>query len=256
MVRGLATRGHHVTVCITDACAADRRLTPVRGLRSLAPWPPSRLDRDVELRVFPNVSNWLAYRQLFLPIGLSGYLKRQSRAFDVAHLHACRNLPGVIAARHLKSSRVPLRRFAERHRTEPGAATRGEAGVRRDLRQRHGRRGHSDCDDARRASSAHCHRDSGGTHLCRTEPAGARGVRPAPLPGTVPRAMAHRWPPRRLPGETDAEKTGAAAGARVRLPRHAGGNAGHRRQRHGRWSIQRAKSPASSAYSVESSSRD
>ena len=107
MVRGLATRGHHVTVCITDACAADRRLTPVRGLRSLAPWPPSRLDRDVELRVFPNVSNWLAYRQLFLPIGLSGYLKRQSRAFDVAHLHACRNLPGVIAARHLKSSRVP-----------------------------------------------------------------------------------------------------------------------------------------------------
>ena len=53
------------------------------------------------------MSNWLAYRQLFLPIGLSGYLKRQSRAFDVAHLHACRNLPGVIAARHLKSSRVP-----------------------------------------------------------------------------------------------------------------------------------------------------
>jgi glycosyltransferase involved in cell wall biosynthesis len=40
-------------------------------------------------------------------VGLSDYLKRHASAFDVAHLHACRNLPGAIAARHLQASGVP-----------------------------------------------------------------------------------------------------------------------------------------------------
>ena len=58
--------------------------------------------------MFPNISNRLAYdRQCFLPMGLSDYLKRHASAFDVAHLHACRNLPGVIAARHLRAAGVP-----------------------------------------------------------------------------------------------------------------------------------------------------
>jgi glycosyltransferase involved in cell wall biosynthesis len=58
--------------------------------------------------VFPNLSNRLAYNyQCFLPVGLSRYLKRHAAAFDVAHLHACRNLPGVIAARHMQGARVP-----------------------------------------------------------------------------------------------------------------------------------------------------
>jgi glycosyltransferase involved in cell wall biosynthesis len=60
------------------------------------------------LRVFPNISNRLAYdRQCFLPVGLSYYLRRHASAFDVAHLHACRNLPGAIAARHLRAAGVP-----------------------------------------------------------------------------------------------------------------------------------------------------
>ena len=58
--------------------------------------------------MFPNISNRLAYdRQCFLPVGLSDYLKRHASAFDVAHLHACRNLPGAIAARHLRAAGVP-----------------------------------------------------------------------------------------------------------------------------------------------------
>jgi len=58
--------------------------------------------------VFPNISNRLAYdRQCFLPVGLSDYLRRHASAFDVAHLHACRNLPGAIAARHLRAAGVP-----------------------------------------------------------------------------------------------------------------------------------------------------
>ncbi|MGH9257118.1 MAG: glycosyltransferase, partial [Vicinamibacterales bacterium] len=108
MARGLAARGHDVTVCTTDACDASRRLQPPPGGRPLRAWPPRRTSGNVELRVFPNVSNRLAYNcQCFLPVGLSGYLERHAAAFDVAHLHACRNLPGAIAARHLQDAGVP-----------------------------------------------------------------------------------------------------------------------------------------------------
>ena len=108
MARGLAARGHEVTVCTTDACDADRRLSRPDGCGRLEVWPARRTSGDVELRVFPNVSNRLAYRlQCFLPVGLSGYLKRHAAEFDVAHLHACRNLPGAIAVRHLLDAGVP-----------------------------------------------------------------------------------------------------------------------------------------------------
>jgi glycosyltransferase involved in cell wall biosynthesis len=58
--------------------------------------------------LFPNVSNRMAYRlQLFLPRGLNNYLKHHARTFDVAHLHACRNVPGAMAAYHLRAAGVP-----------------------------------------------------------------------------------------------------------------------------------------------------
>ena len=96
LTRALARRGHHVTVCSTDACSADARL------------PNPRDDDDVALRVFPNVSNHLAYHwQCFTPLGFGAYMREHARTFDVAHLHACRNLPGAIAARHLRRAGVP-----------------------------------------------------------------------------------------------------------------------------------------------------
>jgi glycosyltransferase involved in cell wall biosynthesis len=62
----------------------------------------------VEVRVFPNLSNRLAYHlQLFLPFGLNKYLSDQAGSFDVGHLHACRNIPGAIAAYHLRRAGVP-----------------------------------------------------------------------------------------------------------------------------------------------------
>ena len=96
LTRALARRGHHVTVCSTDACSADARL------------PKARADDDVALRVFPNVSNHLAYHwQCFTPLGFGAYMREHARTFDVAHLHACRNLPGAIAARHLRRAGIP-----------------------------------------------------------------------------------------------------------------------------------------------------
>jgi len=97
LTRGLARRGHQVTVCTTDACDESTRV----------PSGERQVD-GVEWRVFPNLSNRLAYHlQLFLPLGLGNYLKRHAGTFDVAHLHACRNVPGALAAHHLRRTGVP-----------------------------------------------------------------------------------------------------------------------------------------------------
>jgi glycosyltransferase involved in cell wall biosynthesis len=109
MARNLAGRGHQVTVCATDVCDADSRLVPDQPpAPRFGAWAPIEEEDGVTLRVFPNVSNRLAYhQQAFAPIGLGSFLKTHARSFDVAHLHACRNLPGVIAARHLRDAGVP-----------------------------------------------------------------------------------------------------------------------------------------------------
>jgi glycosyltransferase involved in cell wall biosynthesis len=109
MTRNLAGRGHQVTVCTTDVCDAESRLEPEgSAARRFAAWPPVQDHDGVTLRIFPNVSNRLAYhQQAFAPIGLASFLKAHARSFDVAHLHACRNLPGVIAARCLREAGVP-----------------------------------------------------------------------------------------------------------------------------------------------------
>jgi glycosyltransferase involved in cell wall biosynthesis len=99
MTRGLALRGHAVSVCTTDVCDA----------RSRARHAPDRNGPGgPRVHVFPNVSNRLAYHwQFFTPIGLGAYVRRNARQFDIAHLHACRNLPGETAARALRAAGVP-----------------------------------------------------------------------------------------------------------------------------------------------------
>jgi glycosyltransferase involved in cell wall biosynthesis len=99
MTHGLARRGHHVTVCTTDACDAQTRVN--RGDASARTGNP-------EVHVFRNVSNRLAYRyQAFAPWGLRRFLRDAAASFDVAHLHACRNLPTSIAAHALVRAGVP-----------------------------------------------------------------------------------------------------------------------------------------------------
>ena len=99
LARGLSRRGHQVTVCTTDAHDGSTRL-------AAPPW--ARTEDGVEVRTFANVSNRLAYHwQLFVPLGLDTYLRRHASSFDVAHLHACRNLPGALAAYHLRRNLVP-----------------------------------------------------------------------------------------------------------------------------------------------------
>jgi glycosyltransferase involved in cell wall biosynthesis len=102
---GLATRGHQVTVCTTDVADQFARLAaPGRRWSSWSCQRPS----GALVHVFPNVSNRLAYhQQLFLPMGLRRFLRRAASDYDVAHVHACRNFPGTIAASALLEAGIP-----------------------------------------------------------------------------------------------------------------------------------------------------
>lgn len=96
MTCGLAARGHRVTVCTTDACDSRSRVSSSHN-------PPA-----VDVRMFPNLSNRLAYHyQFFTPVGLRRFLRKSAGDFDIAHLHACRNLPCELAARVLTQHGVP-----------------------------------------------------------------------------------------------------------------------------------------------------
>jgi glycosyltransferase involved in cell wall biosynthesis len=108
MARSLADRGHRVTICTTDACDADHRLPAPDGGSRFGAWRPVHAAERLTVRIFPNISNSLAYhQQVFAPLGMRRFLRRHARSFDVAHLHACRNLPGVFAARSLRKAGVP-----------------------------------------------------------------------------------------------------------------------------------------------------
>jgi glycosyltransferase involved in cell wall biosynthesis len=106
MTVGLARRGHHVTLVTTDACDATSRLQQHAGRPRRA--RASQIVDGVHVEIFPNLSNRTAYHwQLFMPLGLAAFMRRHAGSFDVAHLHACRNLPGAIAAYYLERARVP-----------------------------------------------------------------------------------------------------------------------------------------------------
>jgi glycosyltransferase involved in cell wall biosynthesis len=110
LARDLARRGHAVTVATTDASDETSRLRDGAATgRRFGAWPPAQTADGVVVRVFPNVSNHLAYHwQFFTPTGFRRFMRSHAGDFDVAHLHACRNLPGEIAARHLAAAGVPF----------------------------------------------------------------------------------------------------------------------------------------------------
>jgi glycosyltransferase involved in cell wall biosynthesis len=117
--RELARRGHLVTVATTDVCDQKSRLIADQASTGRRrPWPVESASEGVQVRVFPNLSNRLAYGlQLYLPLGLESYLVQHAGRFDVAHLHGCHNLPGVFASRQLRRAGVPY--LLQPHGTAP-----------------------------------------------------------------------------------------------------------------------------------------
>jgi len=107
LTAGLVARGHDVTVCTTDACRPGERLRRPAGTGRRGPWRETNA-AGVQVRVFPNLSNTLAYDlQFFVPLGLAAYLRDHTADFDIAHIHACHNVPGAAAAHYLSGAGVP-----------------------------------------------------------------------------------------------------------------------------------------------------
>lgn len=110
MSRELARR-HSVTVLTTDALDSRNRAGP----------PRENLD-GIEICRLRNLSNSLAWRQAFLPIGVSAFLRKHSDEFDVLHLHTLRTVQNAVA-----------HRFALRYETPYVLSAHGS--VRRIVRQ-------------------------------------------------------------------------------------------------------------------------
>jgi len=110
LTQGLARRGHHVTVFTTDACDDRSRTSGRQGV--------DRFSGSLDVQIFPNLSNRLAYHwQFFTPTGLSARLRECAGSFDIGHIHACHNLPAAQAARAL--SHAGVRYVVSPHGTAP-----------------------------------------------------------------------------------------------------------------------------------------
>jgi glycosyltransferase involved in cell wall biosynthesis len=94
--RGLVRRGHEVTVVTTDSggeTRIDRNATSLEGIR---------------ISYYPNVSNYLAYRQrLFFPVQLFRNIDRDLASSDVIHIHEFRSLLSVAAHSAAKRLNIP-----------------------------------------------------------------------------------------------------------------------------------------------------
>ena len=111
--------------------------------------------------MFRNASNAVAYHfQFFTPVGLRQFLRKAAGSFDIAHLHACHNLPVVIAAWELTRAGVPY--VVSPNGTAPAIERRmqSEAAVRHDDRTIAATpRGASHCGLASRSGAAAGARD-------------------------------------------------------------------------------------------------
>ena len=110
LTRGLAKRGHEVSVFTTDALDAHTRARPLH-----------ETIEGVEVTRFRNVSNSFVWRtKKFVPPGLAVAAKRHVSGFDLVHVTEARTIPtaaGYLAARQHS---VPL--CVSAHGSLPGSA--------------------------------------------------------------------------------------------------------------------------------------
>jgi glycosyltransferase involved in cell wall biosynthesis len=97
--RELVRKGHDVTVYTTDVLDRDSRCAQDGKEASFD---------GAKVFYFKNLSNRLAYDyQLFLPIGLKGFVQKTVSDFDIIHLHGHRHLLNNIVHRYALKFRKP-----------------------------------------------------------------------------------------------------------------------------------------------------
>lgn len=94
--RELVRCGHSVTVLTTDAMNSDGRAGPAR-----------ETIEGIEVYRLRNLSNFLAWHQVFLPIGVASFLRTRFRDFDVAQLHTLRTAQNLVVHRYVTRYGVP-----------------------------------------------------------------------------------------------------------------------------------------------------
>lgn len=94
--RELVKRGHEVVVYTTDTIDATTRqkakCMEIEGIKVF---------------YFRNISNSLAWRRYFLPLGMSFRLRKEIKSFDIIHVHGFRDFPSVFVHYHAKKHGVP-----------------------------------------------------------------------------------------------------------------------------------------------------
>ncbi len=97
--KSLETRGHTLTVLTTDVLDANRRCSrPIWSKQS-----------NIRICSLPNLSNRLAYRQLYLPLYGDRHLSKihQATPIDILHLHGHRHLLNTVATRWANKHNTP-----------------------------------------------------------------------------------------------------------------------------------------------------
>jgi glycosyltransferase involved in cell wall biosynthesis len=114
--RGLAARGHEVTVLTTDVLDAETRARPLRETMD-----------GVSVRRFANLSNDLAWRnKKYLPPGLVASVAREARRHDVVHATDARTVATASAYLAARAAGVPF--VLSAHGSLPGSTgARGAA---------------------------------------------------------------------------------------------------------------------------------
>jgi glycosyltransferase involved in cell wall biosynthesis len=92
----LANKGHDVNVWATDSLDANTRIDKEQDIVN-----------GVKVKYFPNLSNTLAWKRIFLPKGLKKYARNHIKEFDVVHIHEFRNLHNIIVAKACQKHHIP-----------------------------------------------------------------------------------------------------------------------------------------------------
>ena len=97
LARALVRKGQSVVVYTTDALDERSRSTPL-----------SAVVDGVEIHRVRNLSNYLAWRRAFLPLGFGSKLQKSLRDADVVHLHEFRSYQNAIALPYMVRTGVPF----------------------------------------------------------------------------------------------------------------------------------------------------
>lgn len=98
--RELAKREHNITVATTDVLDAKHRFS---GPTSII----TKMENFSVIR-FRNVSNFLAKRNLHLPIGFSKWLQKNITNFDLVHLHDFFTQQNIISEKLCQKKKIPF----------------------------------------------------------------------------------------------------------------------------------------------------